>query len=191
MRLTCPECGAVGSIAQFASDIDARAVGELLAKAPAELGIPMLGYVSLFRPAKRVLTWPRARRLMADLMELMAAPCVQRRGRDWPVTPAMWRQALEQMVDNRPRLTLPLKSHGYLLEIVAGLADKVAATAEDKRESDLRAGFKAGHDAPVRASREQRIAQAVAGENAMRKRLKLAPLNEDEIPALLEREGIR
>jgi len=190
MRLICPECGAVGSIAQFASDLDARAAVDIIAHVPGDIGIAMLGYLSLFRPAKRVLTWPRAHRLLADLQELMAAPCVQRRGKDWPVTPLMWRQALEQMVDARPRLTLPLKSHGYLLEIVAGLADKAAASAEDKREADLRAGFKAGHDAPQRITRQQRIDQAVAGENAARKRLKLPPLTEDEIPAILKREGI-
>lgn len=190
MRLICPECGAFGSISQFATDNDARVVAELLARAPADIGISMLNYVSLFRPAKRVLTWPRARRLLVDLEELMRSGCIHRRGQDLGVTRTMWRQALEQMTDARPRLTLPLKSHGYLLEIVAGLADKAAASVEDKREAELRAGLKAGKQAPERISRQQRIDNAVAGENAARKRIKLPPLTAAEIPDFLNREGI-
>jgi len=190
MRLICPECGAVGSMAQFATDVDARAVAELLARAPAQMGIPMLAYVSLFRPSKRVLTWPRARRLLADLEALMGSGFIHRRGQYLGVTRDMWRQALEQMTDARPRLTLPLKSHGYLLEIVIGLADKAAASIEDKREAELRAGLKAGQHAPERISRQQRIDNAVASENASRKRIKLAPLTAAEIPDFLTREGL-
>lgn len=190
MRLVCPECGATGSVAQFSADPDARAVAEMLAQQPASLGAPLLGYLGLFRPAKRALTWPRAHRLLQELCELMQSPAVQRRGRDWPVTPQMWQAALVQMVDGRDRLTLPLKSHGYLLEIVVGLADKAEAHAETKHDADLRAGFKAGRDAPARLDKAARVAQAVASENAARKRLKMPPLNEDEIPEFLKREGI-
>lgn len=154
MKLVCPECGATGSIAQFSSDVDARAVCEQLAALPAELGTPLLRYLALWRPAKRALTWPHARRLLEDLVQLMQSPAVHRRGRDWPVTPAMWRQALVQMTEQRARLQLPLRSHGYLLEIVAGLADRAEAKAEDRHEADLRAGFRpasADTPQPVRA----------------------------------------
>lgn len=191
MRLTCPECGAVGSIAQFTADADARAVGERLAALAPDLGIPVMRYMGLFRPNQRGLTWPRARRLLEDLAEMMGSPAIQRGGKDWPVTREMWRQALEHMADKRSTLTLPLQSHGYLLTIVAGLAGKAQTSAEDKHEAELRAGLKRGADAPARQTRQSRIDTAVAAENAARKRLKLAPLKDEEIPAFLHKEGLQ
>ena len=42
--------------------------------------------------------------------------------------------ALQNTIDRRHAFTLPLKSHGYLLEILIGLADK----AERRREEQYR-----------------------------------------------------
>lgn len=194
MRLVCPECGAHGSLAQFASDAEWRAAAELLAGLDPAIGTPLVGYLGLFRPAQRALTPPRVHRLLAELAEFMKVPYLHRHGQDWPVTQEMWRQALEQMVDGRDRLTLPLKSHGYLLEIVSSKAqkaeDKAAASAEERHDRELRAGFKAGRDAPARLDQAARVASAVASENAARKRLKMPPLSDTEIPEFLTKEGL-
>jgi hypothetical protein len=184
MKLTCPGCGAIGSVDQFTADLEARACMAAIAELPPGTAKPVLGYLTLFRPAKRTLSWRRARKLLAELSELMASPALHRRGRDWPVTPEMWRQALEQMQDKRETLTLPLKSHGYLMEIVAGLASRAEGDAEAKQEAQLRAGFRAGHGADARAYR----ARMIASENAARERLGFTAMSREEEQAFLDRE---
>lgn len=126
MRLTCFECGATGPATAFAADTDARACMELIAKAPAGTGPALIGYLALFRPGTRALAWGRARKLLEALRALMDAPTVKRGHREFAAPPDLWRRALEQMAAQRAKLALPLKSHGYLLEILAGLAEKAA-----------------------------------------------------------------
>ena len=52
----------------------------------------------------------------------------------------LWVAGIEQMLQQGERLTLPLASHGYLREVVYGLADKADAMAERQREEALRNG---------------------------------------------------
>jgi hypothetical protein len=51
-----------------------------------------------------------------------------------------WAQAFDQMLERRAAgtLELPMKSHGYLYAILAGMADKTEAAQEAKREEDAR-----------------------------------------------------
>lgn len=53
--------------------------------------------------------------------------------------------AIDQMLAARDaqRLELPMKGHGYLFTILAGMADKHEAAAEQKREQELRTGPRA------------------------------------------------
>ncbi len=178
MKLVCPECGAVGSAAHFTGDAEARSAMATLATLPTPVIAPTVAYLGLFRPAKRVLGWRRAHALIVELAELMASPALHRRGRDWPVTPELWRQALEQMLSQREKIQTPLKSHGYLLTIVAGLASRAEATAEEKHEAELRSGFRAGHGADQRSYQQLLI----RSENEARKRFgqfKMTPREEE------------
>jgi hypothetical protein len=187
MKLTCPGCGALGSIEQFTADREARAFMATLVKLPAGLGEPVLNYLSLFRPPKRALAWSRARRLLVELAPLMEAAAVRRHGRDWRVTPDMWRRGIEQMLERRDTLTLPLKSHGYLLEIVAGLASKAEGDVETQKEAQLRSGFRSGEQAS-QASYERLL---VNSENAARKQLGQFKMTPREQDAFLSRERAR
>ena len=45
-----------------------------------------------------------------------------------------WREALEQVLANRDKLQLPLKGHGYLFEVVAGIASKAQGRNEQREE---------------------------------------------------------
>jgi hypothetical protein len=109
---------------------------------PAPLGKLLVLYLAMFRPAKRQLSWERVSSLLEELRAPIAAAQIERHGRTWPAPLEYWKAALEQMVQLRDaaKLQLPLKSHGYLLEVIAGMSGKAEAKAENDRE-----GHRAGH----------------------------------------------
>ena len=57
-----------------------------------------------------------------------------------PTSPAMWAAGIDQMLDGKHKLELPLGNHNYLRAIVFGLADQADAVAERKKEADVRVG---------------------------------------------------
>ena len=65
---------------------------------------------------------------------MIKAAEINRNGRTWPAPQAYWKAALEEIVIKRGTLQLPLKSHGYLLEIICGMAGKAEAVQEKKVE---------------------------------------------------------
>lgn len=169
MRLTCSACGAHGSIEQFTSDADARTAMAMALAMPAGVGAVALRYIALFRPGKRGLTWDRVCKLLGEIAEMVKHQQVERRGRIYPASPALIAAAMQQMVDMRDRLELPLTSHGYLATIVAGDSPKEAAALEAAEESRKRT--ESSRRAPAaetpfeRSLRERRAAEAAAGAN--------------------------
>lgn len=185
MRLTCPGCGAHGSLELFGADADARAFAASMGELPPALAAPVREYLALFRPRQRVLTWPRARKLLAELLPDIKSERIERKGRIWPAPAAVWQSAIEQMVASRDKLTLPLKSHGYLHEIIVGLADKVEAAAERTQEEAVRTGA-------ARTAGSRQYAQILLnGERQARQRLKLAPMTPEEEHEFLRRAEAR
>lgn len=140
MKGACPDCGFQGELLAFLVDVEARqAIGEAL-RVPAELAPLVIRYLRLFRPAEKTLALNKATRLLRELSELIEVGNVKRRGRSWAAPLTAWRDALASMLDTRDRLTLPLRNHNYLLEIVAGLADRTEAVAEIKVEQQRQRG---------------------------------------------------
>lgn len=136
----CPECGFQGDLIAFVVDVEARqAIAEALRLAP-QLEPLILRYLGLFRPESRTLALHKAVRLLKELADAIAAGKITRHGRSWAAPLSVWKESLETMLDARNRLTLPLKSHGYLFEIVAGLSDKIEGAAERKVETERRTG---------------------------------------------------
>lgn len=151
MRVCCPVCGSDYPIeAGLLEDDGKRLAAELAGMDPA-LGRAALAYLRLFKPPKTRLRMGRAVALARELNALVATGTVcrdERTGVHRPATPALWAAGIEQMVNQRDRLTLPLGSHGYLREVVYGLADKADAAAEQARETALR-GARERPAAPV------------------------------------------
>lgn len=135
MQLTCPCCFTRYSIEAALSDDDARRAVAAALKMPAPLGDLILRYIGLFRPTKRALSWGHAAKLLTELLGPIQAGRVERNGRTWAAPMEVWKAAIEQMLAQRDRLTLPLKTHGYLFEIIAGHANKIEAQAEAKVEA--------------------------------------------------------
>ncbi|MBK8508768.1 MAG: hypothetical protein IPL51_08985 [Candidatus Competibacteraceae bacterium] len=51
---------------------------------------------------------------MGELNEAVSAAQIERDGRTHPAPVEYWKAAIDQMLDNRDKLSLPVKSHGYL-----------------------------------------------------------------------------
>lgn len=140
MQLKCPSCHAAFSL-DVALGVDAARSALMRAlQLPAPLAQLLAGYLGMFRASGRALSFVRAEKLMAELQPMLDAGSITRNGATRPCSQDVWRRALERIHEARDsgQLKLPLKSHGYLLEIAFGLADADDATAERDREAARR-----------------------------------------------------
>ncbi len=138
MRVNCPGCGATMSLDALLGTEGARDAVLTALAIPAPIGKLLVQYVGLFRPAQRQLSLDRVNNLLAELLPMIEAARIERNGRSYVAPLDYWRGALETMLAGRDKLTLPLKSHGYLLEIIAGYADKAEAKHEARIEEERR-----------------------------------------------------
>ncbi|MEM7399291.1 MAG: hypothetical protein AAF354_10145 [Pseudomonadota bacterium] len=138
MQITCPCCHARFPIEAALNDDRAREAVAIALRFPPQFSDLLLRYIALFRPQKSALSWQRAGRLMMELSEAIKEGQIQRKGRTWQAPPEHWRLAFELMVAKRDDLKLPLTTHGYLYEILLGMADQVEATAERQQDSERR-----------------------------------------------------
>lgn len=134
MQITCPCCFARFAIEAALTDEHARQAVAVALKMPPPLGDLTLRYLALFRAPNRALSWDRAARLLGDLLAPMQAGRIERHGRVWAAPLPAWQTAFEEMLARRDKLQLPLKSHGYLWEIVVAQANRVEADAERRAE---------------------------------------------------------
>jgi len=140
MRLTCPNCYETISLAALIEHDAAREAIKLALEFPAPLGKQLMQYASLFKPAQRALSMDRFSSILNELLPLIKAAQIERNGRAWPAPQVYWQQAFESMWLTRDKLTLPLKSHGYLLEIISGFANKAEGQQERKSEQGRKYG---------------------------------------------------
>lgn len=121
MICRCPNCGAANSLDSLVSDAEAAEVLKMLLELDADIGKAAIRYIGLFRPAKSQLSWARTAKLMNELMPMIKAQEAARDGVCFPAPVEAWLHGFNETVNARDqgRLKLPLKSHGYLLEIVS------------------------------------------------------------------------
>jgi hypothetical protein len=134
MRLNCPACGAEFTLDVLIAHDGAR---EALVEAMGMnlvLGKLLVQYLGLFRPAKRQLTMDRVASILKELAPDIKAAQITRHGRVWAVPLDDWKWALEEIVAKKTNLTLPLKSHGYLYQMLVAATDKVEARQETRVE---------------------------------------------------------
>jgi len=146
VRLSCPACQAETSLeGLMGREADARAVAGFIERNVA-FGELMVRYIALFRPPKRRLGIARTVALIEELLPDIQRGAVNRKGRDWAAPRDAWREALETVLIKRDReaLNLPLTSHGLLLEILVGLAERYESKAERQREDERRSQRQAG-----------------------------------------------
>ncbi|WP_321276942.1 hypothetical protein [Thiomicrorhabdus indica] len=153
MKLRCPHCGHSAELLDFANEQAARQVVMITADLPKPIGRPILQYIGLFKPSSRSLSWERTLKLMQQLKHDLDRGQITRHGRDWAAPLDYWTQALTTVLDkaNEGKLTLPLKNHGYLYEIISSQQSSVEAREEQKLEEKRQ---QAQHRAP-KAQTEQ------------------------------------
>ena len=143
--LSCPVCGAELDLAVlFSHEHDQRSLARLAAVS-IPLGARVLQYVALFTPPKQRLTSAKKIKLILQLLPDLERQAISHKGRDWVAPLAAWAQAIDQMLAARDaqRLELPMKGHGYLYAVLAGMADKFEGQAERQHEQELRTGPRA------------------------------------------------
>ncbi|MGH8037043.1 MAG: hypothetical protein ACREPD_04805 [Stenotrophomonas sp.] len=143
MLASCPHCAFQAEIEAFFTDDDGKRLAAIMAEVSPDCGRAVLAYLRLFKPPKTSLRAARAVKLAREVADLVKAGTVckdERSGIRRPATPSMWAAAIEQMLSQRDRLSLPLDSHGYLRAVVFGLADSADAAVERQREEDARKG---------------------------------------------------
>ncbi|OFJ46409.1 hypothetical protein BA896_021895 [Janthinobacterium lividum] len=142
--MACPACGAEFTLDVLIAHDGAR---EALVEAMGlnlSLGKRLVQYLSLFRPAKRQLTMDRVASLLKEVSPSIKAARITRNGRDWVIPQESWAWALEEIVAKKDKLTLPLKSHGYLFEMLIAAADKLEGRAEAASENQRRGATPVG-----------------------------------------------
>lgn len=129
MKCKCPACGALSSLDVLIANKAASDALNAALLVNGELGEALIRYLGLFRPAKSALTFERVATILSELTPMIKSQTIRRDGRDFPAPPETWIYAINQMMANRANFTLPMKSHGYLLEIIAGFKPVSTAVA--------------------------------------------------------------
>jgi hypothetical protein len=136
-------CGHAFPLEMAINDDAARRAFDMAGKMPAPLWESIVRYLALFRPRKRRLGWPRTAKLLNELLEPILAGKLKRHHRVWAAPIETWKAALEITLARFEQgadedLKLPLKTHGYLFQVVVGMADRDEAAAERAREDRQR-----------------------------------------------------
>ncbi|MFV2030622.1 hypothetical protein [Neisseria sp. S1] len=128
MNIKCPNCGAVHSLDSLLSTDAAGDLLVMIAELDAAIAKPALRYLGLFRPDKTQLTFARTAKLLAELLPSIKAGEISRDGVVYPAPPEAWIYGFQTALDARNRLKLPLKSHGWLFEVIAGWQPQATGT---------------------------------------------------------------
>lgn len=131
MNIRCPNCGAVHSLDALISDVAASELLKMILAMDAEMGTAAIRYLGLFRPAKSQLSWGRLVTLMKELWPDMQAQQIKRDGIAYSAPSAAWLYGFNVVLAAREsgRIKTPLKSHGYLFEVMSGWQMAGVATA--------------------------------------------------------------
>lgn len=121
MKTRCPCCGATTSLDALVAGDDARDALRALMGIGGDLARGAVVYAGMHRPGKSELSWERLAKILGELLEAMQAGEITRNGQRYPAPQAAWLWAFAEMRKRRDAgsLTLPLKGHGYLYEVLS------------------------------------------------------------------------
>lgn len=122
MRTRCPACGATLSLDAMIAHDGAREALATVFKLSGQLGTAVVRYLALFRPETRELTMDRVGKLLGEIVPDIQAQRISRDGQVFDAPVDAWVWGIEQTLAARDsgRLKTPLKSHGWLYEVISG-----------------------------------------------------------------------
>lgn len=138
MRTRCPSCGAENSLDALINH-DAARESVVLALSLDPLGRRIVGYLALFRPAKRALAWERVAGLLGELLPWIQAAQISWEGQTYAVPRDEWAEGIQAIFDMRAKgkLELPLDSHNLLRSVLARRSRQSQQRAAAQAETDL------------------------------------------------------
>lgn len=121
MQTKCPNCGAIADMDLLITNDDARDALAAVTVISGDLGKAVIRYCGLFRPAKSQLSFARLAKLINELLPDIQSQRIERNGQLYDAPHEAWLHAISVMLGKRDNneLGLPLKSHGYLYEIIS------------------------------------------------------------------------
>lgn len=141
---TCASCGAEESLdalllRMIDDDTTRRLIADLICQS-IPLGVLVVRYLRLHKPAKQRLRLSKVQALLGELVPVIKSGQLTRAGRDWAISIEQWREALHAVfsAEQKGALNLPLEGNGYLYQIAMRLANQDEARAEQERETDRR-----------------------------------------------------
>lgn len=138
MKCKCPNCYATGSLEMFSNDEASQAFASVL-NLTGELAKPLIRYLGLFRSENRDLSFSRTAKLINEIAPDIVAGKISRNRQSYPAPKKAWIWAINIMLERREQglLQLPLKSHGYLYEVISNYKTDESSNFErriDKRQ---------------------------------------------------------
>lgn len=137
MICQCPSCGAQNSLETLIEhDEAAQALSLALSFTPC--GKEIVKYVSLFRPAKSKLSWSRVNKILSEILPLIQAGKIERNGVEIDAPLHVWQSAFEKTLLARDSgsLKTPIKTHGYLFEVICTESQKAMPVQVSRVEAD-------------------------------------------------------
>lgn len=131
MKLRCPKCAATGDVLLFVEAEQTRqTLMRLLARNP--IGLLVLRYVDLHKPATRDMSPDRWNKLATEVMDLIEQGSLLCQGRQTPAPLEAWQYAVDEAYKQRDsgKLQLPLAGHGWITAVIAAYKPPEKVTPE-------------------------------------------------------------
>lgn len=134
MHVKCLCCGAVASLdLLLAGEEGVLDVVKVVGEMQPELWSLVFQYIGLFRPEKGKLSWVRAAKILGELHDMVKSEQFERGGKVFSAPLVVWLAGIDQILSKRLDINRPLKTHGYLLEIMMSLDAKSIKDMEKKK----------------------------------------------------------
>ncbi len=158
MELTCPCCKTRFPLQAGFLEADGLELAALYGALDPDTARAMDVYLMLFKPKKTCLSNKRALTLASELAPFILNGRFKRSGESYAAAAADWAAAMDKLVAHPPS-KLPLKTHGYLVEVVIGtLADRINKERAERDDLARELSKNEGNRFTEKRAKDERVA---------------------------------
>lgn len=134
MKTKCPACGATTSLDALLGHSEASKAFVASLNLTGALAKPLVMYLAMFRSENRDLTFDRTAKLLNEIAPDIVAKQIKRGHHTYPAPQSAWVWAINIMLERREqqKIDLPLKTHGYLYEVISSYKPENAPVQADQ-----------------------------------------------------------